>query len=109
MPENERTIVFEDEWLNHGFSQIPNVIIRNRCLSMGAKLAYAVLCSYAWQDKSCFPGQKRMADDMGVKERAVRNYLTELEEHGFIVVTQRGLGKTNLYMLPRLIGDPRPP
>lgn len=102
-------IIVEDESWRTGFTQVPNVVLRHRTLSMGAKLAYAVLLSYAWQDGSCFHGQKRMGKDLGVTERAVRKYLAELEKHEVIEVTQRGLGKTNLYRLPRLIGDPREP
>ena len=36
---------------------------------------------------------------MGAGERSVRTYLKELEDAGFLEVTQRGLGKTNLYKL----------
>ena len=46
-----------------------------------------------------FPGQQKLADDMGSGERSVRTYLKELEDAGFLEVTQRGLGKTNLYRL----------
>ncbi len=106
---DEQDIIVEDEAWRHGFTQVPNVILRNRELSMGAKLAYAVLLSYAWQDKSCFPGQERMARDMGCIEKSVRTYLKELQEAGVLLVKRRGQGKTNLYTLPRLIGDPREP
>ncbi len=43
--------------------------------------------------------QQKLADDMGSGERSVRTYLKELEDAGFLEVTQRGLGKTNLYRL----------
>jgi biotin operon repressor len=105
----ERDIIVEDESWRQGFTQVPNVVLRNPRLSMGAKLAYAVLLSYAWQDKSCFPGQARMARDMGCIEKSVRKYLQELQAGGIIDVKRRGQGKTNLYRLPRLIGDPREP
>ena len=62
-------------------------------------MSYAMLLKYAWQDDYCFPGQERLADDMGAGERSVRSYLKELEKVGFLAVTQRGLGKTNLYTL----------
>jgi DNA-binding transcriptional ArsR family regulator len=46
-------------------------------------------------------GSRRImaAMDIGAGERSVRNYLNELEEAGYLEVTQRGLGKTNLYRL----------
>ena len=83
----------------HGFTQVPNFILTNKDLSVGAKLYYAMLLKYARENDFCFPGQQRLADDMGSAERSVRTYQKELEEAGFLEVTQRGLGKTNLYKL----------
>ena len=94
-------IFIEDETLRAGFTQIPNAILRHRGISPGAKLTYMVLLSYAWQEGSCFPGQPRMAEDMGVTDRSVRTYLRELEAVGLLITKQRGFGKTNLYFLPR--------
>src|SRR3954467_11687761 len=72
--------------------------VSNRVLP-GAKLTYAMLLKYAWQNDYCFPGQERLAKDMGVTDRSVRNYLQELEREQFITIKQRGLGKPNLYEL----------
>ena len=46
-----------------------------------------------------FSGPAEIADDIGSGERSVRTYLKELEEAKFLEVTQRGLGKTNIYRL----------
>ena len=92
-------IIGADPVTRHGFTQVPNFILTNKELSVGAKLAYAMLLKYAWADDACFPGQQKLADDMGSGERSIRTYLKELEDAGFLEVTQRGLGKTNLYRL----------
>ena len=92
-------IIGADPVTRHGFTQVPNFILTNKDLSVGAKLAYAMLLKYAWTDDACFPGQQKLAEDMGSGERSVRTYLKELEDAGFLEVTQRGLGKTNLYRL----------
>jgi hypothetical protein len=92
-------IVGADPVTRHGFTQVPNFILTNKNLSVGAKLAYAMLLKYAWTDDACFPGQQKLAEDIGSGERSVRTYLKELEEMTFLEVTQRGLGKTNLYRL----------
>jgi len=92
-------IIGADPVTRHGFTQVPNFILTNKELSVGAKLAYAMLLKYAWTDDACFPGQQKLAEDMGSGERSVRTYLKELEDAGFLEVTQRGLGKTNLYRL----------
>ncbi len=95
-------IFIEDETLRAGFTQIPNSILRRPDISPGAKLTYMVLLSYAWQEGSCFPGQERMAEDAGVTDRSIRTYLKELEAKGLLFIKRRGLGKTNLYFLPKV-------
>lgn len=92
-------IVGADPVTRHGFTQVPNFVLTNKNLSVGAKLAYAMLLKYAWQDDYCFPGQQKLADDMGAGERSIRTYLKELEQAHFLEVKQQGLGKTNLYRL----------
>ena len=92
-------IVGADPVTRHGFTQVPNVILTDKALSVGAKLAYAMLLKYAWDVAACFPGQIRLAEDMGSGERSVRRYLDELERSGLLEVEQRGLGKTNYYRL----------
>jgi Helix-turn-helix domain len=92
-------IVGADPVTRHGFTQVPNFILTNKVLSVGAKLAYAMLLKYAWSDDACFPGQQTLADDMGSSERSIRSYLKELEEQSLLEVNQRGLGKTNVYRL----------
>ena len=86
-------IIGADPVTRHGFTQVPNFILTNKELSVGAKLAYAMLLKYAWTDDACFPGQQKLAEDIGAGERSVRTYLKEIEDAGFLEVTQRGLGK----------------
>jgi len=97
--ERNIEIVGSDLVTLHGFTQVPNFILTNKELSVGAKLYYAMLLKYARENDFCFPGQQRLAEDMGSAERSVRTYQKELEDAGFLEVTQRGLGKTNLYRL----------
>jgi hypothetical protein len=78
---------------------VPNFILTNSNISVGAKLAYAMLLKYAWNNDACFPGQVKLAEDMGATDRSVRTYLKELETAELLEITQRGLGKTNLYRL----------
>lgn len=82
-----------------GFTMVPNHVLISKQLSPGAKLTYAMLLKYAWQNDFCFPGQERLANDMGVTDRSVRTYLHELEAQKFVGIKQRGLGKPNLYEL----------
>ncbi len=82
-----------------GFTQLPNFLLKSKKLSSGDKITFAMLLSYAWQNDFCFPGQARLAADMGITERSVRTHLKALEAGGLLVITQRGQGKTNIYEL----------
>ena len=51
----KNTIVVLNEALKQGFTQLPRFVLKDKKLSFGARLTYAVLLSYAWQEDSCFP------------------------------------------------------
>src|SRR5665811_1819761 len=97
--EGNIEIVGADPITRHGFTQVPNFVLTKKEISVGAKLAYAMLLKYAWGDDACFPGQLKLAEDMGAGERSIRTYLKELETAGVLEIRQRGLGNTNLYRL----------
>lgn len=95
----ERNIKLEtfNPALQGGFTQMPNFILREQILSVGAKITYAMFQSYAWHNDSCFPGQERLAVDIGLCRSRVTQLISELENAGLVTVQRRGQGKTNLY------------
>ena len=93
-----------DAATSQGFTQVPNFLLKSKKLSAGDKMAFAMLLSYAWQNDFCFPGQRRLAEDLGLNERSVRRHLKSLEANGLLNIKRRGLGKTNIYEL-----DLKPP
>lgn len=97
----DRNIILKgaDAATARGFTQVPNFLLRSGKLSAGDKLAFAMLLSYAWQNDYCFPGQERLAKDMGLHETNVRKHLKSLEVNGLLTITRRGQGKTNIYTL----------
>jgi len=92
-------IVVENEMLRAGFAALPYLVLRDTRLSIGARVTYAVLLMYAWQDEACFAGQEKMSKDIGVSDRQVRDYLKELQDHGYIRIKRQGLNKPNLYYI----------
>ena len=82
-----------------GFTQVPNFILKDPSLSMGAKLTYALFLSYAWQNDLCFPGQERLAGDIGMSRSSVSAFTAELERVGLVNIRRRGQGKTNIYTI----------
>ena len=107
IPSERNTIIVEDDLLKQGFTQVPNALLRLPGVTHGAKLTYALLLSYAWQLGSCFPGQEQLAQDLSVERKAVIRYLKELKDKQIIRVERRGMGKTNVYYLPKLSDVPK--
>ena len=98
----ERTIELDvafDPVTRGGFTQIPNFILTDDTLSLGAKVAYAMFLHYAWHKDSCFPGQDRLAEAMGMSKSRVNDFIKELEQIGLIEIRRRGQGKTNIYRI----------
>src|SRR5262249_52540916 len=98
--EPHRTVVLKDDSLRQfdgGFTSIPNRILENNDLTLGARMTYAMLLKYAWQKDFCFPAQERIAVDLGVTARSVRTFLNELKQHGIIAWKQQGLNRPNIY------------
>src|SRR5438552_3132720 len=89
----------KDPVVRGGFSQVPNFILKDPDLSLGAKVTYAMFLSYAWHNESCFPGQEKLAADMGMSRSRVAEFISELSKSGLITIKRRGLGKTNIYTI----------
>ena len=102
----DRNIILKgaDVLTTKGYTMVPNHVLVSDRISPGAKLAYAMLLKYAWQNDYCFPGQERLATDMGVTRQSANTYIQELQRGDFIGIKRRGQGKTNLYELNLLAG-----
>ena len=95
-----------DPNLRGGFAQLPRAILKARRLSDRAKVVYALLLDYAWQQGSCFPGQKRLAQDLDTTERTIQRALTELRDYALISWRRRGMTQTNVYLIHSLGDNP---
>jgi hypothetical protein len=67
-----------DPVVQGSFTQVPNFILENRELSVGAKVIYAMFLRYAWHNEKCFPGQARLAGDIGMSIGRVNQFIKEL-------------------------------
>src|SRR5688500_16840120 len=95
----KNTIVVLNQALKQGFTQLPRFVLKDKKLSFGARLTYAVLLSYAWQEDSCFPGQDKMAGDLGGSRQAINGYLIEFKANSYMNWDRRELRKTNIYYI----------
>ena len=103
---DERDIIVHgaDLVTSRGYTRVPNFLLETRSLSPGAKMAYAILLKYGYEKDFCFPGQDRMAEDMGVTRQSVNTYVKELQKAKYIDVKRKGQGRPNTYFL-NLTGD----
>lgn len=97
----DRNIRFDggDIITTRGYTLVPNFLLNSTTISSGAKLTYVMLLKYAWEKDFCFPGQKKLSEDMGVSERYAHGCIKELEKATLISVKRRGQGRSNLYTL----------
>lgn len=99
-----------DPVVRGGFTQVPNFILRNPELSAGAKVVYAMFLSYVWNNDFCFPGQERLAQDLGMSRSRVTEFVSELSRSGLVTIQRRGQGKVNFYIVnSRVKGTVRRP
>jgi hypothetical protein len=92
-------IISKDDLLSGKWTPIRNSIWSSSELSQGAKLCYIAIIAHLFRssDTVAWPGQKRLGELLGVSERSIRNYLSELENIGIIFAERRGLNQTNRY------------
>jgi DNA-binding transcriptional ArsR family regulator len=92
-------IIIENEMLRAGFAAFPYLVMRDKTLSVGTRLAYAFLLMYAWQEGSCFASQEKMAGEIGVSARHLRRYLSELKETGYVRIERKDKRFNNTYVI----------
>jgi biotin operon repressor len=104
--ERNIELASNDPIVRGGFTQVPNFILKNSHLSLGAKVTYSMFLHYAWHNDYCFPGQELLAEDMGMSQSRVSEFIKELQTAGLIQITRRGQGRTNLYKLGYVVQKP---
>src|ERR1017187_3578680 len=90
-----------------GFTQLPNFVLKDSKLSLGAKVTYAMFLHYAWHNDQCFPGQDKLAEHMGMSRTRVNEFVKELERAGLMEIQRRGQGQTNVYKIKFVVRKTR--
>jgi hypothetical protein len=103
--KGEIEIVGADEISRDGFLQLPRTLARKNHFTPAAKVVFAGIVGYAWAGKdSSFPGQEKLAEDLGLSVKTIYNSLRQLqgyndEKEVYFQVVHRGHGLTNLYRI----------
>jgi hypothetical protein len=100
----ERDVRFANPVHGRGWVKLEVALIEMEGLSLGAKMTWAAMSSYARDEGPVWPGQLRLASMLNVSERHIQRYIGELRDRGLVEIKRRGQGKTNLYVL-RFVAD----
>jgi hypothetical protein len=100
--ETTGRIVLDDEILREGFTQVPNLLLKAAKVPLTARCVLIMILHYAWQKDSAYPGQARLADDLGISERTIRTALQDLRDRRMVVVESRGFGLSRRYRVTRM-------
>lgn len=76
---------------------VPEAMLCYKGLAPNAKLLYGQLCRYAGENGYCYPGQARLARDMGLSVRAINKLLAQLVSEGFIKRKPPGPDRAHRY------------
>lgn len=117
-PANAATVgqpIYINPWRMFVGAMTPNWLLCRKEVSHAAKLCYARLSQYAGKNGHCFPKQSTLAEELGVSERQLRDYIRELISLDLLESTQHGIGASNSYLfldhpwihegLPDMTGD----
>ena len=79
----------------HGFTQIPNFILRDPNISIGAKTIYSLLLSYAWHIFVFLVGivSPRMLPYVAMGIASVNRFVKKLGDCSLIEITRRDRGR----------------
>jgi len=99
---NVNNIIHADIGLKHGYTLVPNIVLDDESISNNAQLVYAHILKYGWGKGHCYPGHETLAKKLKLSVRSIIRALNELKVKGLISWKQRGLNKTNIYIIESL-------
>ena len=89
-----------------GFGLIPRRVMRDERLSIGAKVVYAYLASFAGNKEYAFPGRDLMCKELGISKDSLLKYMRLLKEFGYLEVEQVKEGGRFAHNIYKLIPYP---
>jgi len=102
VPDDTPTLRYDPELAPGYWIAARSDFLRTPAFSPQAKMLYLILCSYAGQGVTAWPGKARLAAEMPCGVGTLDGYIAELERGGLLSVQQRGLNLTNLYHVHKL-------
>jgi len=88
-----------------GFFLFPKFIL-DLPISAEAQKLYCILLDHCFKGDTCYPGQKRLGEEMRLKERQIKRLQKQLQKVGLVTVERTG--RSNIYTVWQLkIVNPR--
>jgi hypothetical protein len=81
------------------WGKVPIAFLNDPKTTLNMVKVYATLSAFQGMSDYCFPSRAKIAELSGLSERVVSSCVTALNAAGWIVRKQRGLKKTNIYMV----------
>ncbi|MGG0663439.1 helix-turn-helix domain-containing protein [Viridibacillus arvi] len=110
MAENINGVVYEG-LLSKGYGLIPQMITRDKELSIEAKAIYGYLSAFAGNNNEAFPSVELICAELGISENRYRKHRKALLDKGFIRIRrerlENGFSK-NFYELVQMIPESVP-
>ena len=88
--------------MSEPFIMVPKHIAARTDLPAGAKLAFAAIMDRMGRNKECWPGVRRLAQDIGCDKSTAQRAVDKLEEAGLVEVERRDWPKTNRYRVRKM-------
>lgn len=110
MAENINGVIYEG-LLSKGYGLMPQMITRDKDLSIEAKAIYGYLSAFAGNNHEAFPSVELICSELGISENRYRKHRKTLLEKGFIRIRrerlENGFSK-NYYELVQMIPESVP-
>lgn len=100
--QNEPQGVQYEGILSKGFGLIPQMVTRDKTLSIEAKAIYAYLAAFAGNDQKAFPGVALICDELNISKKRYLSHRKALIERGYIEIKRERLESgfsKNIYVL----------
>lgn len=78
------------------FGKVSKDVMTDPSISHGAKSLYSLLCCYMDKSKICYPGIKKLSEDMSVSSSTVKRWLEELQDKKIITRSSKSEVRTTV-------------
>ncbi|MGO0805652.1 helix-turn-helix domain-containing protein, partial [Clostridioides difficile] len=97
----DKVIIEKGNILSDGYGLMPRLVARDRWLTVGARMLYSYLSSFAGINGTCFPTRDLICYELNISKDTFTKYKNELELSGYIKIhknkSKQGKMQNNIY------------